>query len=266
MAVPRSVELKRKRANEHLRRLKVEVIRCVTELNSEGFRRDQDPETGDHIWLIDAPEAVTERTSVLAGDFIHNLRSVLDHIVWALASDRERRPLPEFPIYEHEGPGDNGFYPAGIMKIRSLPPDAKVIIESLQPYKGGNQALLDIQRLDNTDKHRRLLASPYHLRGSTIFLPSQEITAPDGRRIVFTSLSKLRMTSGRLNNGDEFFRVGAGNDPALVEQMGLNLSFRIALDEKGISGAGEIVTKCTKLYEFVEQVVLSQFKPLWRSV
>ena len=224
LLIPVVVDLKRKRAKEHLGRMKLEVAKRVAILNRDGVVRQIDPQTGDHIWVVNAPGTTTDRTSVLAGDFIHNLRSLLDHIVFSLDPKPERRPLPEWPIYQNAGPGDDGFYPAGIMKIWSLPVAAKVIVEGLQPYNGGNEPLLHIRNLDNIDKHRRLLTT-------------------------------------RFKHGDVIGRAAPTNDMTQVEQMNLHPRFQITIDEPGISG--EIISEFSKLYEFVEKVVLPKFKPLF---
>jgi hypothetical protein len=247
-----AVRLRVERAGEHLHGLKLEVERLVTKFNREGVVRDLDPSTGDHVWKIAADPDETLRVCLLAGDFIHNLRSSLDHIVWELTDPtaREQRPLPEFPIYENPGPGSDGFHSAGIPKIWSLPIEAKVLIERMQPYQGGNKALLDIQRLDNIDKHRRLLTVPYGIRRTAMVL------ARPGR---VSGVKIGTIGGGRFKHGDEVTRVAASQPAAEVENVQFYFVFQIALEEKGVSGP--IVEKLTPLYEFVNDELLPQFEP-----
>ncbi len=105
MPIPDNVRLKLGRAEHHLDSLKSEVARALCHLNSDGVVLNKESETGDYVWTIDEPITTMEQIAVLAGDCVHNLRSLLDHIVWALDPKPDRWPLPEFPIYEKPGPG-----------------------------------------------------------------------------------------------------------------------------------------------------------------
>lgn len=266
MPIPPGIDLKRKRAREHLNRLKSEVRRQLAVLDREGVIRETDP-AGKYIWRLNAPPSGTDRASILVGDFVHNLRSVLDHIVWSLAGETNRRPLPEWPIHESEGPGADGFYPSGIMKIRTLPAPAKIIIESLQPYNGGNQPLLNLQRLDNTDKHRRLLTTPYGIVTSSFLGPAIDTWSPEfrekmarGEPIVLFA-GNISSKSGRFEHGDEIASADLSMSTELAEQVKVEPTFQITLDEPGING--EVVAECVKMHDFVENVVLPKFKSLW---
>ena len=97
---------------------------------------------------------------LLAGDFAHNLRTALDHIVYALIVDVTKR-LPDSTQVQ---------WPIQIKKdqvvfdrqTRGVPPAAGTIIESLQPYHQGpgasykENAIWQLHKLDIIDKHRRI--------------------------------------------------------------------------------------------------------------
>jgi len=108
--------------------------------------------------------------ALLLGDFVHNLRSALDHIV-AASVPRQRRKNASFPIaFEDIWAKDtNGefmvndaeqrknFQPA----VRGLSREALAVVIQAQPYKmrggAGSSVLGAISRLDTADKHRQLI-------------------------------------------------------------------------------------------------------------
>lgn len=101
--------------------------------------------------------------SLLMGDFVHNLRSALDHLVYALAIHSSRQDPPpgermlQFPIARSS---DSFLSPSNRARIAPLTPNMKVIIERHQPYNKPPRdipPLLAVLRdLDDADKHRLL--------------------------------------------------------------------------------------------------------------
>jgi hypothetical protein len=106
------------------------------------------------------------RFSVLAGEIIHHLRSVFDHVAWQLSSPAFQANSPrqiEFPIFRTRP------VPCGITrkqmcaycrKVEGInSPTALVRIDSLQPYWVTNplrHSLWLIHDMDIFDKHREL--------------------------------------------------------------------------------------------------------------
>jgi hypothetical protein len=204
--------------------------------------------------MVKVTPGITDEISVLAGDCVHNLRSTLDHVAWHLATDKDQRPLLEFPIYDRAGPGNGTFQTNGLPKIDSLPRTAKAVIEHLQPYYSGSEALLQIQRLDNVDKHRHMLATPY-------FLHQAGFTPPSGEGVV--RLPDAIFQAGRYKDGNEIMSA-VPSDPAdtgRLDKMVLKGTFQIILEEEGVSG--EIAPELRRLYEFVGSVVLPEFEPFF---
>lgn len=103
----------------------------------------------DHIW------------GPIIGDAVHNLRSVLDHLAWNLATDQARASTPrriEFPIFLDNPHEDAEIRGAFMKKLNCLRPEAHAVIDGAQPYKTGDShhPLWLLQTLWNTDKHRAL--------------------------------------------------------------------------------------------------------------
>jgi hypothetical protein len=144
--------LKTTRAKEHLETLKGEV-RIFCESNPHNFIFEDDIEKQLHIVRVKFAET-PDRIPLIAGDALQNLRSALDHLVWNLA--KLTLPYPEgtqFPIFE--APNARLFN----RRTRGVPAKAADLIESLQPYNGGdvrNHLLWKLNKLCNVDKHMRI--------------------------------------------------------------------------------------------------------------
>jgi hypothetical protein len=105
-----------------------------------------------------------ENLSLIAGDAIHNLRSALDHLAYAVASQPTRMKVTardlrsiNFPIYESRQ-AFRDRHSATKRIHEHVGADWERFILSKQPYqRRGDRNLLRISRLDNVDKHRLLL-------------------------------------------------------------------------------------------------------------
>jgi hypothetical protein len=134
--------------------------------------------------FVTAEQPPRDPVSLLIGDVLHNLRSALDLLAFALAS-AYTKPLPEefaerseFPIFGDEdregnrGIGSTRFHErtkkglptarSGLAKIAGWHPDAQAAVERLQPYQRGNEFRSDplwlLHELDRVSKHRLLHA------------------------------------------------------------------------------------------------------------
>jgi hypothetical protein len=116
--------------------------------------------------------AVVERTPdpalpLVLGDCVHNLRSALDHAVFALSLQAAGRELgereardPAFPVCDTEAQWTT----AVAKQLRFLPPALVAVIRLAQPIlvpedARANWPLRVIADLDNADKHRALLVT-----------------------------------------------------------------------------------------------------------
>ena len=96
--------------------------------------------------------------NVEIGAYINAIRSALDLLATALA-DRHGDPNSKnayFPIAASKLAFSQGNYNAAKF-VQRLPQAEREIIESLKPYKGGNDELWSLHELDILRKHRRLI-------------------------------------------------------------------------------------------------------------
>jgi hypothetical protein len=157
------VLLKLARAQAHLEALKAEV-RAYWEREPYRLRPDLDCEAGEYSLYIEISEAAPVQWSVIVGDFIHNLRSALDHMACQLvlinrgtgtSTDRT-----QFPIFIKE-PKTGKPLAAWERMTDGMSPRILAEIRDMQPYKAGDRAkehaLAILNALSNADKHRLLI-------------------------------------------------------------------------------------------------------------
>ncbi len=171
-----SFDEKLDRANYHLKELREELRR---------WRKDRpyvitdelDAKSGDNIVYAKMRGSTPPIVLTLTGDCLYNLRSSLDHLVHALAVQNLKRSLTDaesintaFPIFKHRA----GFEKRGLGRIRYLAPRAQTVIERLQPYHAKHPAshpLWLLEKLNNIDKHRRLLVTLFTTVGASTHMP-----------------------------------------------------------------------------------------------
>jgi hypothetical protein len=137
----------------------------------------------EHRYRAQAETLVDPMLNVVLGDFVHNLRSSLDHLAYQLVLLNGRTPWPKIalPIYDaRPGHYSSRWFgrrwkakPLDIAKEVSR--EALKIIESVQPYSGSHDGLLlsAVRDLNNFDKHRELILAGHVAREAvTSHLPN----------------------------------------------------------------------------------------------
>lgn len=120
---------------------------------------------GWETYAVEVGGDIPESIESLAGEAAHNLRCVLDHIVYALSPGRDEWST-YFPVCTKEA---DYLCPRGRRPSRreeglgGVPEDLIAIFDAAQPYHRGDDAeshpLACIVRLDNADKHRTIQAA-----------------------------------------------------------------------------------------------------------
>jgi hypothetical protein len=161
MAYQPSYQLKLDRAAEHLQSIEAQD-RIWRQGNPCRVWTEPDIQSGGkRVWAeVIKPPPLT--LAPVVGDFLHNLRSALDNLAYELALAHKKGRMSKsiandsgFPIFKTSG----GFNEHGKPMIRGIHPDAKEIVERLQPYNRGNvpittSSLWWLRELSNSDKHR----------------------------------------------------------------------------------------------------------------
>ncbi len=159
-----NIESKLKRANDHIQRLSVDIPKwsnenpakcdCVLNEGRLGFKLILDE--------FEKPESLND-WSLSVGECVHNLRSLLDNLTFALARLKQDPPANprsiKFPIYQEEAQFRNG----SSSTIRQLTTDVAELIEKTQPFQRNNpnvegtpadDPLVILNWLSNIDKHQ----------------------------------------------------------------------------------------------------------------
>lgn len=158
---------------------------------------------GDQIWAFRFPKPPL-RFNVRLGQILHALRSSLDNLAAALAiTSNKSTSGVYFPIARDEASykSDRGIRE----KIKKLPASAIPIIDSLKPYKGGNDLLWLLHDSNRDDKHPAVgvlavgsmvkVGQILCLKGDLLRLGPESgdeflVKDPDGRGMVQTDSSR----------------------------------------------------------------------------
>ena len=175
--------LKVQRAEKHMVDINQEAMRYA-ESHPYSLERIRSPDSENAIrgrfHIIKQPDPVI---AIMFGDFIHNLRSALDYVVFACVP-KQRRGNASFPILFQNifAKDENGDFVVKDAKLREnfetategLHPKARTLIIALQPYHQGPSAhrniLGIISRLENADKHRQPITIGGGGREFTVYL------------------------------------------------------------------------------------------------
>jgi hypothetical protein len=138
---------------------KVEEVRRLAESYFASRPVSLSPRVGSKMVEVVAnvSEPLPGDLPLLVGDWAHNLRSALDHIVHAHVDDPAEQSACAFPSWRNEAPPTSEQWAKKV--LRSVPggraEPLRRAIEQIQPYWGGSDEWLwALTELDNIDKHR----------------------------------------------------------------------------------------------------------------
>ena len=201
-----------------------------------------DPKSNVTKSIMGPMPQIPTHLSVTVGDAIQNLRSALDYLAAELARSAGNDPkIVYFPIYETA----EKYIAESEGKTKGIPPEAKKLIDWIEPYGGGHGGdLWFLHTLNNADKHRLLMPVSINLAQQVQFSLS-----PGGN--TFTTLVE---TPG-LNEGDVLGSV-SGNSEG---QQRINFTFDIAF-AKPDEISGEPVLPTLEYLAHIVETVVETFK------
>jgi hypothetical protein len=216
-------------ADHHLGPLHDEVAGFLQE-KSYDVIPDMDADSGRHVLRVKWKTAPLTSWGLMAGDVLFNLKSALDHIVFALSIyNPPISPLtPQFPIFT-ERTGDNGFDKNGKSRLKHVHPGAFTAIERMQPYQSpdpNGHPLALLNELHNRDKHR--------------LLPVVVLTVNRIYGSYWGSLTESWRPKGFLGgtwatkpvkDGAEFYRFPPGHTPGPDPNRGYDLVGEVRFDQ-----------------------------------
>ncbi len=248
------------RAKEHAAALKQEVLAFLSTTPYQvGWRHD--PTSRKLIYFVSSVKQTPERLPLIVGDVIQNLMSALDHLAFQLVSKdtMENPPSPTqiyFPIAD-----DLSAYDANKgRRLKGASPDTINSIDQIKPYRGGNDLLWSLYKLNNIEKHRLLLTVGSQAAGIHL----GQLTASHVRN-TFPAEAVALMESMNvfLNPSDQGFPLRPGFElyvGTVDEQPNPKQQFRfsVALTEAEANVVGKSLVEITdQLVNLVEGVVTS---------
>jgi hypothetical protein len=251
------VLLKLGRANTHLEALHAE-IRAYWEREPYGLRPKLDAKAGQYSLHVEIEEPAPLRWSVIVGDFIHNLRSALDHLACqlVLVSGGTNIDSAQFPIFTREPTSGR---PLAAWQRMTDGMSTRIIkeVRRIQPYTAGDTAketaLGILNALSNEDKHKLLIptvaAVARHQQGTIGLIERQDVEIIDPEITVGVPL----------NNGDEIARARirtTGPNPQVDHQgpIPMDIAFRRGSHHVAVQGLVDLREATTKIAQLLAAV------------
>jgi hypothetical protein len=247
--------IKIQRAKKHIYELDAEV-RAFLGTNPYRVFTEDEADTGDKVWRVKVSKQPPPRWSAIVGDAVHNLRSSLDLLVnqLVLANGHDATDETAFPI----GWTGKDYETKAARITKGISDTAKDMIAALKPYKGGNDALWRLHRLDIADKHRLLLAVGATHRN--VILPSPAVGGmPAGAMSIALGVADRQFP---LKDRTEIFRVAkAARREGDQDYDDLKFTFEVALNEPGVI-EGEAALPALHELSDLAQGIVAAFDPL----
>jgi hypothetical protein len=260
--------LKLQRATKHL----LDLHTASEEWFQEGHHRQSwfevDANEPEYVLLKASADPIPPQPfSLLASDAIHNMRSALDSLVFALAVAKYRpNGVPDkiardcqFPIIgDEDRNGKSGCGPqmfkSQSFRIAGLHPQAQAVIEDIQPYTLGSNfrdhQLWQLAELSNTDKHRLLHAGAAAF--TRTFYPAKEFQA-NGSLTLENATIERETIMARLHKAD--FPEG---NPQMNAEVGLTMQVAFA---DGPYAAESMYGILSLIATYITTHVLPQLEP-----
>jgi len=150
--------LKIKRANKHIQEFQT-FLDAFIKTDFYCLSINKDPKTGNYVGklIVHSPSA---ELALIIGDTVHNLRSALDALAYEAVEKSGGQPdrTLRFPIFKERneliGQINARKEKSPIFCIGMDIVD--LILDRIQPYKGGNDSIYGLNRLNVGDKHKLL--------------------------------------------------------------------------------------------------------------
>jgi hypothetical protein len=255
MAHPLSgARLKLDRANEHIRDLEAGLQRFARQNPYEVAETTNT--AGDRVWVLKVRQEPPPRLSVVLGDAVHNLRAALDHLACA-AVWRNRGEVTTSTAYPISDTAQR--FERSLSRIAAAGEETLELIRASKPYKGGNDALWALHRLDIRDKHRLLLTVGGAYRSFGIDLGAMlAASAPEGFRSegipsmpVFIRPADKQFP---LSGGEELYRIPANAEGAESHPTP-QFRFDVVLGERDVFEGQPVLETIRRLADAVADVV-----------
>lgn len=191
MAPFKSSKLKIERANQHIRELE-SAFGDFLKSNPHRLSIEKDAK-GLDVLTLESIRPMPALIPLVIGDALHNLRSALDHLAYEIVADSGRTPSRSvaFPFAKGREELVDSLR-NGEIETAAGATIIDLIVDTVRPYQGGNDALYALHALDIVDKH--------HLVVPVVTLVGLVgVFAEDSNHNVFQDISLSVGEGGKLN-------------------------------------------------------------------
>ncbi len=257
--------LKLKRAHDHLEVLRDELA-AFTAGKPYRIAHKPNADGSEHIFRAQVREEPPPLLSVIIGDALQNMRSVLEHLAWGLTPLSTRQTDERsigFPIcasrqaFEQTDRNSPSGYNTrtGMHKIWTMAPKVRTAIKQLQPYHTGHDHLLLLNELARVDRHQSLrlvgafsreVRESWHKRG-----------APSGFGVDLSVVKRAEVTLGPFEDGA---KVGhfAFSEPEM--EVNLQLTPFVAFRDEGAAKGRHVLGTLIGIRRYIERVVVPKLE------
>jgi hypothetical protein len=265
MANEFQITLKIERAKKHIADLERE-LRAFLDAKPYGVGAKREPQTRKLIYYVTSVNPVPEYLSLITGDIIQNLISALDHLAYQLVfKDTGGHPPKPSKIYFPIADTITIYEAEKNRKVEGARKDTFKAIDAIKPYKGGNDLLWMLYRLNNIDKHRLLLTVGSKAAGVNL---AQHMANIARDQMSAKAIDVLESFNFFVNPADTGFPLKEGFElliGAVDEKPNPKQQFRfdVALSETGIV-EGESLLITMQSFATTVDNVFNELSPLLR--
>lgn len=211
------------------------------------------PDRSRYAFWVEGPQ-IPLKISVIAGEILHHLRSVLDHIVWGLSLKKTASPRAriQFPISDTR----EKFQEAIRRDLADVPEAAITIIEAIQPYNADpieHSTFRILNAMNNADKHRLLTVV------STAMRPDRQLSVkalgPDFSIILPEAKEGATIFHHGLENGVEIQWVAYDDPGKFGVEMKNDFTVEITFNEVGSRAKQPVIQTLTNLCDAIEAYI-----------
>jgi hypothetical protein len=165
------IQLKIERAEKHIDEAELCLQVCLHDMKPYQLAFKDDPDNRESVLYVKRAQELPPILSLIIGDAVSNLYSSLDYLACELVAAKESiSTRTAFPISERvpTTTNDKARYDG---QVRGMGEDVKQIIKDMEPYRGRDNNLWTLHKLNNINKHRTLLTVAY----------GAALVSPDGK-------------------------------------------------------------------------------------
>ncbi len=253
------VRVKFERAKQHIRDLNA-ATKTFLDTHPYVVRTKRNPQTRQLIYYLADVRKTPPVIAAITGDALQNLRSALDHLAYHLfrvgAGDTAMPYHVYFPIFDSAAE-----YRAKVHeKVKGMRKDAIEAIDAVKPYKGGNDTLWRLHKLNNIDKHRFVITVGSAFRSFNLGAHMEKTFES-----TFPELKGPKLPPFFIKPADRLFPLKAGDelfidgpDSEVNEKM--EFRFDIAFGEPQIVEGEPILPTLHELANHIDALIQS-FRP-----